>query len=108
MNWPELEKIRNQTLNGKMTAKEASDQISQIWYLIKFHVYKKDHYLRFPSLEHPDYDEEHKALLDLCTDVYKVMHTEERGSFLIGWIDTMPTDMKPLEIYKKEHKEKFI
>lgn len=107
MNWPDLNEIHKRALSGEMTVKEASDLISQIWWLIRSHSDWKDVYISNPSPEYPDFREEHRALLDLCTDVYKVMHTPEREPFLKGWLDTIPTELKAIEAYKKLHKDKF-
>lgn len=101
MHWKDdIVTIRQHAESGEMTVKEASDVISLIWYFLKF---QEDHQELYS-----DYDNIHREVVDTCLAVYKVMHTPERGSFLVGWGETIPTDMKAIEIYKKRHKDKFV
>lgn len=95
----DIKEIRRRAESGELTIKEASDVISLIWYYIKFHANRKDT---------PEYSKlEHVYAIDTCIEVYKIMHTPERGAFLIGWTNTIPTEMKAMEVYKKSHKDKF-
>ena len=96
MNWTDLDTIYNRAVSGEMTIKESSDQISQIWYLLKFNTLCLETNINLKQ--------EQEKLLDLTITLCKVAGDDWQQR----WMDSIPTEMKAIEILKKILQERGI
>ena len=90
MNWPELNEMYHRTSSREMSPKEASDSISQIWYLLRLSA--------LHNLAHTEF------LLDLTIALCNV----QDNNWQQRWADSIPTDMKAVEMLKKILQERGI
>ena len=90
MNTNDLYEIQRRAISKEISPKEVTDTISQIWYLLKLNAGWNLGYT--------------ELLMDITIDLCKAAD----NNWQQRWADSIPTDMKAVEILKKILQERGI